>query len=154
MQAPKKKLIEFYILKIRSILMFGSVCFHSALTVEQSQLLERQQLSCLATILAGDYTTYPRALQLTCLPTLATLREEACLKWAIKAQASSQHSHLFPIRSSNNTRSGTRFQEYQCRGSRFFQSAVPAMARLLNSRGVAPAGTGTITTNSYSLLFI
>ena len=78
MSAPKEKLIEFYILKIRSILMFGAVCFHSSLTAEQSQLLERQQLSCLATILGSEYTTPSRALQLTNLPSLATLREEAC----------------------------------------------------------------------------
>ena len=152
MNAPKEKLIEFYILKIRSILMFGAVCFHSSLTAEQSQLLERQQLSCLATILGSEYTTPSRALQLTNLPTLATLREEACFKWAVKAQASSQHSHLFPVRPSHNTRSGTVFKEPQCRGSRYYRSAVPAMARLLNARGVAPASTGTITTNSGAVI--
>ena len=156
MNAPKEKLVEFYILKIRSILMFGAVCFHSSLTGEQSQLLERQQLTCLATILGSEYTTYSRALRLTNLPSLATLREEACLKWAIKAQASPQHSHLFPTRPSNNTRSGTVFQEYQCRGERYYRSAVPAMARLLNFRGVTPVGTGTgtITTKSGRIIQI
>ena len=127
--------------------MFGAVCFHSSLTAEQSNMLERQQLTCLATILGSEYTTYSRALQLTNLPSLATLRQEACFQWAVKAQVSPQHSHLFPTRpSSHNTRSGTVFQEYQCR------SAVPAMARLLNSLGVAPAGTGTTTTNSGAVI--
>ena len=152
MQAPIEKLREFYILKIRSILMFGAACFHFSLTDEQSSLLETQQKRCLATILGSQYTSYTRALQLTSLPTLASLREKACLMWAVKAQASPQHGHLFPIRPSRNTRSGTTFQEYQCRGAKYHRSAVPAMARLLNSRGVAPRGTGTtiaaITTNS------
>ena len=153
MNAPNEKLIEFY---IRSIVMFGAVCFHSSLTAEQSNMLERQQLTCLATILGSEYTTYSRALRLTNLPSLATLRESACLKWAIKAQASPQHSHLFPTRPSNNTRSGTVFQEYQCRGERYYRSAVPAMARLLNSRGVTPVGTGTgtITTKSGRIIQI
>ena len=50
MQAPIEKLLEFYILKIRSILMFGAACFHFSLTDEQSSLLETQQKRCLATI--------------------------------------------------------------------------------------------------------
>ena len=101
-----------------------------------------------------SYTSYTRALQLTQLPTLATLREDTCLRWAIKAQASPQHGHLFPIRPSNNTRSGTTFLEPQCRGAEFYRSAAPAMARLLNSRGVAPAGTGTSTSTTNSGLII
>ena len=31
--ATQDKLLTFYILKIRSILMFGAVCFHSAVTL-------------------------------------------------------------------------------------------------------------------------
>jgi hypothetical protein len=41
--ATQDKLITFYILKIRSILMFGAVCYHSSLTKELSQKLELQQ---------------------------------------------------------------------------------------------------------------
>ena len=38
--ASTEKLITFYILKIRSILMFASVCFHSSLTIELSHKIE------------------------------------------------------------------------------------------------------------------
>ena len=41
--APRKKLITLYILKVRSILMFGAVCYHSSLTAELSAKLELQQ---------------------------------------------------------------------------------------------------------------
>ena len=41
--ASQEKLKTFYILKIRSILMFASVCFHSSLTSEMSQKLELKQ---------------------------------------------------------------------------------------------------------------
>ena len=37
--APREKLKTMYILKIRSILMFGAECYHSSLTIE----LETQQ---------------------------------------------------------------------------------------------------------------
>ena len=46
--AQRQKLIEFYVLKIRSILMFGSVCFHSSLTKENFKTLELQQKRSLA----------------------------------------------------------------------------------------------------------
>ena len=66
--APTDKLIQFYILKIRSILMFGSVCFHSSLTQELSQKLELQQRRSLAVILGSKYKSYRHALSVTSLP--------------------------------------------------------------------------------------
>jgi hypothetical protein len=139
--AQREKLIEFYVLKIRSILMFGAVCFHAALTQELSRQLELQQRRSLITILGPDYQSYRRALQLTGLPRLDTLREETCLKWAVKAQANPQHAHLFPVRqAAMGTRAGRRFDEYWCKGRKFFTSAVPAMVRALNASGAQPAG--------------
>ena len=127
------KLINFYTLKIRSILMFGSVCFHSSLTQDQSRRLELQQKRALACILGSDYRSYSHACSVTFLPRLDTLREEACLKWAIKAQANPQHTDLFRINQSTwNTRYRKKFIEYQCKSSKFYNSAVPAMVRALN----------------------
>ena len=90
----------FYKLKIRSIIMFVSVCFHSSLTKEQSRRLELQQKRSLACILGSDYKSYSQALSLTSLPRLNTLREEACIKWALKAQANPQLLDLFPLNQS------------------------------------------------------
>ena len=92
--AQRDKLVTFYILKIRSILMFGSVCFHYSLTREQSQRLELQQKISLACILGTDYRTYSHALQLTSLKRLDTFRQEACLKWAIEAQKNSIQTYF------------------------------------------------------------
>ena len=85
--APQDKLVTFYILKIRSILMFGSICFHSSLSAELSDKLELQQRKSLAVILGSQYRSYNHARSLTNLPRLDDLREKACLQWAIKAQA-------------------------------------------------------------------
>ena len=49
--APREKLKTLYILKIRSILMFGAVCYDSSLTLELSKKLEMQQKRSLAVIL-------------------------------------------------------------------------------------------------------
>ena len=84
--APRNKLTQFYILKIRSILMFDPVCFHHSLTLEQSQKLEMQQKQSLAVILGSEYHSYSHALTLTSLPRLDFLRKEACLKLAVSIQ--------------------------------------------------------------------
>ena len=100
--ASQEKLKTFYILKIRSILMFASVCFHSSLTSELSQKLELQQKQSLAVILGSQYKSYSQALTLTCLPRLDTLRSEACTKWALKAQKDSLNSDIFCLNTSKH----------------------------------------------------
>ena len=49
--APREKLVLLYILKVRSVLMFGAVTFHYSLTQELSRRLELQQKKALAIIL-------------------------------------------------------------------------------------------------------
>ena len=140
--APTDKLLQFYILKVRSILMFGSVCFHSSLTQELSHKLELQQRRSLAVILGSQYRSYRHALSLTSLPRLDTLREEACLKWALRAQENPLHTDIFPLNTSEvNTRYRSKFTEYLC------FSAVPYMTRALNLH-YSQNSNNTITTNS------
>ena len=139
--ADRERLITFYILKIRSILMFGAVCFHSSLTQENSRRLELQQKRSLACILGLEYRSYNHALSLTSLPRLDDLRGEACLKWAVKAQANPQHKDLFPLNpSSVETRHKKEFKEYFCRTLKFCKSAVPSMVRAMNNENIQPAG--------------
>ena len=129
----QEKLLKFYILKIRSILMFGAVCYHSSLNLEQRNILELQQKRSLVIILGSDYRSYSQARSHTNLPELNQLREEACVKWALKAQASQKHTHLFPLNPSEvNTRHRNKFSEPTCKTSRYFNSPVPSMIRSLN----------------------
>ena len=135
--ANREKLTWFYVLKIRSILMFGAVCFHSGLNLDQRHRLELQQKRSLAIILGTEYVNYEHARRLVNLPDLERLREEACLKWARKAQAHPKHSHLFPKNTTcMNTRHKRPFREYLCKSARYFNSAVPSMARALNRNSV------------------
>ena len=129
--APREKLRTLYILKIRSILMFGAVCYHSALTQELSKKLEMQQKRSLAVILGKEYTSYSHALSILNLPRLDELRETASLKWAIKSQQDPKHSNLFRP-NTNNTRQKSRFIEPLCRTTKYYKSAIPSMTRALN----------------------
>ena len=123
--APQDKLVTFYILKIRSILMFGSICFHSSLTAELSDKLELQQRKSLAIILGSQYRSYNHARSLTNLPRLDDLREKACLQWAIKAQADPKHADLFPLNESTvNTRHRKKFREYFCHTVKYYKSSI------------------------------
>ena len=133
--ATEDKLVTFYILKIRSILMFGAVCYHSALSKELSHKLELQQKRSLAVILGSKYRSYSHALSVTSLPRLDILREEACLKWETKTQANPLHADLFPLNTSEvQTRWRPKFREYKCRTDKFYRSAVPSMVRALNQQ--------------------
>lgn len=133
--ASREQLIKFYILKIRSVLMFGAVCFHTSLTQDNSRRLELQQKRSLACILGLDFRSYSHALSLTSLPGLDTLRAQACLKWAIKAQANPQHTDLFPLNLSQApTRHKQKFKEYKCRNLKYYKSAIPSMVRMLNNQ--------------------
>ena len=131
--APREKLVTLYILKVRSVLMFGAVTFHSSLTQELSRRLELQQKKALKIILGPLYRSYRNALDITALPRLDTLREEMCLKWALKAELDPKHSALFPRNESTvDTRNRKEFKEYFCHSAKYFNSAIPSMTRSLN----------------------
>ena len=123
--ATQEKLVTFYILKIRSRLMFGAVCYHSALTNELSHKLELQQKRSLAVILGSRYRSYSHTLSLTLLPRLDLLREEACIRWATKAQTNPLHADLFSLNTSEvQTRWRPKYREYKCRTDKFYRSAI------------------------------
>ena len=147
--ASTEQLLKFYILKIRSILMFGAVCYHSALTLHQRYQLELQQKRSLAYILGNNYCSHDQARTYLKLPSLEELREEACTKWALKALANPQHRHLFPKNNSIvETRGRQVFLEQICKSAKYFNSAVPNMIRSLNRQAAGRKGPVTVTTKS------
>ena len=129
--------------------MFGSVCFHSSLSSDLSQKLELQQKKSFAIILGNQYRSYQHACSLLELPRLDFLREKACLKWALKSKQNPKHSHLFPLNTSKvDTRQKRKFVEYFCHSAKYFKSAVPYMARMLNTYYESKPDKMTIVTNS------
>ena len=68
-------LIDIYKLFIRSVTEYCSVVFHSSLTTEQSNKIERIQKTCLKVILGDMYISYKAALEMCGLETLSKRRE-------------------------------------------------------------------------------
>ena len=73
---------NIYILYIRSILEQSCVVWHSSLTKENSQHLERVQKSAVRTILGNKYINYEDGLFKVDLEELWERRENLCLKFA------------------------------------------------------------------------
>ena len=69
-------LLDVYKLFIRSCIEYCSVAFHSSLTIELSDKLERIQKTCLRVILGEMYIGYSAALEMSGLDTLFSRREK------------------------------------------------------------------------------
>ena len=64
-------LLDIYILFIRSVTEYRAVAFHSSLTGQQSDKLEKIQKTCLKVILGEMYISYSAALEMCGLKTLS-----------------------------------------------------------------------------------
>ena len=89
---PNEDLITVYILYIRSLLEYCSVLWHSTLTGEQCNNLERVQKLCLKIILGQEYDGYANALETCSLESLETRREAKCLQYGLKSLLHPIHS--------------------------------------------------------------
>ena len=107
---PHEDLVCIYILYVRSILEQSCQVWHSSLTLENFQDLERVQKNALRIILQENYLSYSNALDITGIPTLFE-------KWAHPTWKQD---------------SGKEYKVTASRVERLKNSAVPLMQRLLN----------------------
>merc|ERR1712204_133396 len=87
-------LIDIYILFIRSVTEYCSVSFHSSLTKQQGDKIEKIQKTCLKIILGDAYEDYQSALDEFGLQTLAQRREKRCLDFSIKCVKYPKNSRI------------------------------------------------------------
>ena len=131
---PKSDLVTIYIQYIRSLLDQSCQIWHSSLTQEDSESLERVQKTALKVILKEDYISYENALAVTDIDSLSERRDELCLRFAKKCTKSPKTADMFPL---NPVISGRRpHEKYQvCTAltDRLRDSAIPYMQRLLNA---------------------
>ena len=127
-------LIDIYILFIRSVTEYCAVAFHSRLTQEQSNKLERIQKTCLRVILVDSYVDYNTALNKCGLQTLFDRREKRCLDFSLKCLKHPTNRRLFPHNpnQTHGVRSTETFSVNFARTSTYRDSAVPYCQRLLN----------------------
>ena len=91
-------LLDIYVLYIRSVTEYCSVAFHSSLSVQQTQTLERIQRTCLKVILGDMFMDYDSALEMAGLQTLYSRREKPCLDFPLKSIEHPRNKRLFPLK--------------------------------------------------------
>ena len=88
-----EELTNIYILFVRSLLEQSATVWHSSLTEDNKNDLERVQKTALKVILGEKYKTYQQALNLLGLETLNDRRKNLCLTFAIKSSKNETHVH-------------------------------------------------------------
>ena len=87
---------SLWILFCRSVLEQSCVVWHSSLTAEDSNSLERIQKSAVKIILGNQYKNYEEALEKINLEPLNERRNVLCLKFAKKCLKNKKVSNIFP----------------------------------------------------------
>ena len=108
--------------------------WHSSLTKEDSNKIEREQKKAFAIILGNEYNSYKNALSVLKQKTLEERREEITIKFAKKSAKNPKHNDMFPKvdKTGPDLRTSKKYKEYECKTKRLYKSAVPYMTRLLN----------------------
>ena len=132
---PVEDLKTIYILFIRSILEQSSPVWHSSITEENKDDLERIQKSAVKIILQEKYKGYSQGLAQLGLEPLADRREQLCLSFAQKCLKNDKTKDIFPLNSKSHkmeTRNNEKFMVQHANTNRLKDSAVIYMQHLLN----------------------
>ena len=130
-------LSTIYKLFIRSTLETNSCVWHSQLTQENTQDLERIQKSAFKVILGKDYESYESAQNILKLDSLEDRRKNLSLKFASKCIENNKTKNMFPLKTkrlTNITRHTEKFTTTRARTKRLQVSAIPYMEKLLNHK--------------------
>ena len=127
------KILYFYCIKIRSVLESNCVAFHSMLTQENSENIERIQKIVLRIIMDDKYLDYHHACLNMNMQTLSSRRSKLCLSFALKCLKSDKHRHLFNLNSHTSIRRPERFDVPHAHTTRYFKSPKLYLTRLLNN---------------------
>ena len=126
---------NIYILFIRSVLEQSCVVWHSGLTKENEDDLERVQKSAVRIIIGNNFENYNDALIKANLDSLKVRREELCYKFAKKCTKSDKSKDLFPLRLKEHameTREQEKYHVQHANTERQKNSSIIFMQRLLN----------------------
>ena len=133
--APPSDLKQIYIMFIRSLLEQSSSVWHSSLTVECENDLERVQKIALKIILKEKYKSYENSLQIMDLETLKERRSKLSLNFAKKCLKNPKMKHLFPPKKGTHEmrkRNQEHFQVFHTNTERYKNSAIISMQNQLN----------------------
>ena len=133
------QLLRIYQTRVRSSLEFAAPVFSSGLTKQQSNQIECVQKKAFAIILGKNYHSYEQALSQLNQERLDARRLNLSYNFALKCTKSIQHKVMFPPNPSSRegSREHKKFKEFHCKTSKYFNSAIPSLARLLNKENGA-----------------
>jgi hypothetical protein len=133
--ASLEDLKTVYILFIRSLLEQSATVWHSSLSQDNIEDLERIQKSACRVMLQEKYQGYKNALNKLDLFTLMERRENLCLNFALKCTKNSKTKQMFPRNKKKhdmNTRNPETFKVQFANTDRLQKSPIIYMQRLLN----------------------
>ena len=134
-RASIEDLKTIYILFIRSILEQSATVWHSSISSENSNDIERVQKSAIKMILQKQYKGYKKGLQTLGLDSLETRRSHLCLQFAKKCTQNKKLAHMFPENTKNhtmNTRNAEKYKVQHANTLRLQNSPIIYMQKLLN----------------------
>ena len=126
-----------YILFVRSQLEQSAVVWHSSLTEQQKNDLERVQRSALKIILGSRYQSYRKALDILNLEPLEQRRKYLCLKFAQRCTKNEKTKKMFPLNEKihgMDMRNREKFKVQHAKTNRLKNSAIVYMQKLLNDQ--------------------
>ena len=135
-KVSRKDLVKIWTTFIRPTTEYVAPLWHSSITVEERDKIERLQKRALRTIMGGNYPGYEKALEMLNLPSLKSRRVELTKKFAKGILKSQRHRVLLPEKR-NNARTGRgnvceQLLETKCNTCRYYRSTIPYCTRLIN----------------------
>ena len=118
---------------VRPIAEYCAPVFHSQMTDEQDEMLERQQSHALKLIF-GTNISAGKMRELAGVPTLRQRRIDLCDKFADKALKNPRFAPWFPLRAGRPTRTSLKYEEMHARCDRLKNSPLFYMRRRLNGK--------------------
>ena len=121
-------------LYIRSILEQSSNVWHSSLTIDNEECLERIQKCALKLILKNKYKNYPHACNILNIENLKTRRQKLFEKFTMKNIKHPQFKEYFieKVNSEYDLREKEKYEIFKARSERFRKSTVLQMQHTAN----------------------
>ena len=128
-------ILDFYLKEIRPVSEHGVAVWHSGLTKNQSNEIEKIQKVAFRIILGENYISYDAACILLNVMPLRYRRTELCTSFAIKLYKSSRSADFFlPAKRNVNLRNKNKnlVIEQKCNTKRLYNAPHNYLARLIN----------------------
>ena len=133
--ASEEDIKNVYFLFVRSLLEQSATVWHSSITEENNQDLERVHKSAVKLILGEQYHDYKKGLMKLDMESLEQRRENLCLNFAIKCVKNPKTKGIFPKTIKAHpmeTRKQEKFQVQHAHTERLKKSSVIYMQNILN----------------------